>query len=224
MGSASVVHPGSAAVSPWFARRAAERLAAGNTAEAIRLCVDGMGRYPWYSTGAYVLGTCYERMGRRAEAVMEYRRACVLAPDARVVREALARAQRREQEAFEEFAVQQMDALGRPPGSVGFEEYLAGEGGAAENSAEFLRKQAESGRREEPPAGSGKDGPGASSSSPRIVTVTLAEIYAAQGEYGEAVRAYRTLLERRPEEAEGFQKRIQELEALAASVTEKPLE
>lgn len=219
----SVENMGSGAVSPWFARRAAERLAAGDTTEAVRLCVEGMGKYPWYATGAYVLGTCYERLGRRAEAIIEYRRACVLAPDARVVREALVRAERREQEAFEEFAVQQIDALGRPPGSVGFEEYLAGEGGG-ENSAEFLRKQAEAARHEEPQPGAGNGAPGASSASPRIVTITLAEIYAAQGEYGEAVKAYRTLLERRPEDAEGFRKRIRELEALAASVTEKPLE
>ncbi len=215
---------GSAAVSPWFARRAAERLAAGNTTEAVQLCVEGMGKYPWYATGAYVLGTCYERLGRRAEAIIEYRRACALAPDARVVREALVSAERCEQEAFEEFAVQQIDALGRPPGSVGFEEYLAGEGGAAENSAEFLRKQAGAARHEEAQPGAGTEVPGAPSPSPQIVTVTLAEIYAAQGEYGEAVKAYRTLLERRPEDAEGFQKRIRELEALAASVTEKPLE
>ncbi len=220
----SVENTGSAAVSPWFARRAGERLAAGNTVEAVRLCVEGTGKYPWYATGAYVLGTAYEQLGRRAEAVIEYRRACGLAPDSRVLREALVRAERREQEAFEEFAVQQMGALSQSPGSVGFEEYLAGEGGAAENSAEFLRKQAEAARHEEPPPGAGKEAPGGPSPSPRIVTVTLAEIYAAQGEYGEAVKAYRTLLERRPEDAEGFQKRIRELEALAASVTEKPLE
>jgi tetratricopeptide (TPR) repeat protein len=219
-----VENSGSIGLSPWFARRAVERLAAGNTTEAVRLCVEGMAKYPWYATGAYVLGMCYERLGRRAEAVIEFRRACGLAPDASVVREALGRAERREQEAFEEFAGKQIDTLSRSPGLLGFEEYLAGEGGAAENSAEFLRKQAEAARHEETQSGAGSEAPGLSSSSPRIVTVTLAEIYAAQGEYGEAVKAYRTLLEWRPEDAEGFQRRIRELEALAASATEKPLE
>lgn len=214
----------SAAISPWFARRAVERLAAGNTTEAVRLCAEGRTEYPWYATGAYVLGTCYERLGRRAEAIIEYRQACVLAPDVRVLREALLRAERREQEAFEEFAAGQIEALGRPPGSVGFEEYIAGEGGAAENSAEFLRKQAEAARREEPHGEAGKKTPEHASPSPKIVTVTLAEIYAAQGEYREAVEAYRILAERRPEDAEGFYRRIRELEALAASATEKPLE
>ncbi len=56
------------------------------------------------------------------------------------------------------------------------------------------------------------------------MTVTLAEIYAAQGEYGEAMAAYRILMERQPGEAEGYRKRIRELERLAAAATEKPLE
>lgn len=215
---------GSNGISPWFARRAAERLAAGNAAEAVRLCVEGIGEYPWYATGAYILGKCYEHLGRRAEAIMEYRQACALAPDARVIIEALARVERLEQNAFEEFAVRQITVLSRAPGSVGFEEYLAGEGGAAENSAEFLRKQAETARREEARPGNAKEEAQSTPLSPRIVTVTLAEIYAAQGEYREAVEAYRILLQRRPEEAEGFQKRIRELEGLAAAAAEKPLE
>ncbi len=216
--------PGQVDISPWFARRAVERIAAGKSAEAVRLCVEGIAEYPWYATGAYVLGRCYEQSGRRAEAIMEYRRACTLAPDARAVREALARVERQEQDAFEAFAAQQAGALTQPPGSLGFEEFLAGKGGADEGSADFLRKQAEAARREETPAGAGEKTAEAPSPSPRIVTVTLAEIYAAQGEYREAIEAYRALLGRRPEEAEGFQKRIRELEVLAAAATEKPLE
>ncbi len=215
---------GSIGISPWFARRATERLAAGNAAEAARLCIEGIGEYPWYATGAYILGKCYEQLGRRAEAIMQYRQACALAPDARMIREALARVERHEQSAFEEFAVQQITVLSRAPGSVGFEDYVAGEGGAAENSAEFLRKQAETARREEARAEDGKDEAESTPLSPRIVTVTLAEIYAAQGEYRDAVEAYRILQQRRPEEAEVFQKRIRELEVLAAAATEKPLE
>ncbi len=215
---------GPVGASPWFARRAAERIAAGDTAEAVRLCTEGIAEYPWYATGAYVFGRCYEQMGRIAEAIMEYRRACALAPDARVVREARSRAERQEQDAFESYAVQQVSVLGRPPGSLGFEEFLAGEGGVAEGSADFLRKQAGGGRHEEVPAGAGKETPEATSPSPRIVTVTLAEIYASQGEYREAVEAYGILLNRRPEDAEGFRKRIRELEILAAAQTEKPLE
>lgn len=45
-----------------------------------------------------------------------------------------------------------------------------------------------------------------------IVTPTLAEIYATQGAYREAIRTYSLLLDRRPEERERFEQRIRELE------------
>jgi cytochrome c-type biogenesis protein CcmH/NrfG len=58
-----------------------------------------------------------------------------------------------------------------------------------------------------------------------IVTVTLAEIYAAQGQFREAIAAYRKLMERRPDDAGRFGQRIVELEDLAAaSESEKPLQ
>jgi cytochrome c-type biogenesis protein CcmH/NrfG len=46
------------------------------------------------------------------------------------------------------------------------------------------------------------------------VTATLAEIYASQGEYDEAIEAYRTLAVQRPGSAERYQKRLGELEDL----------
>jgi hypothetical protein len=48
----------------------------------------------------------------------------------------------------------------------------------------------------------------------RFVTATLAEIYASQGEYDEAIEAYRTLAVQRPGSAERYQKRLAELEDL----------
>ena len=48
----------------------------------------------------------------------------------------------------------------------------------------------------------------------RFVTATLAEIYASQGEYNEAIEAYRTLAAQRPGSAERYQKRLAELEEL----------
>jgi tetratricopeptide (TPR) repeat protein len=47
-----------------------------------------------------------------------------------------------------------------------------------------------------------------------IVTVTLAEIYAKQGEYREALEAYRKLLQQCPDEAGRHAVRIAELERL----------
>ena len=50
--------------------------------------------------------------------------------------------------------------------------------------------------------------------SGRIVTATLAEIYANQGEYDEAIEAYRALIQQRPGSAGRYQRRLAELEEL----------
>jgi tetratricopeptide (TPR) repeat protein len=52
-----------------------------------------------------------------------------------------------------------------------------------------------------------------------IVTPTLAEIYAAQGAYREAIRTYTQLVDRRPGEKERFEQRIRELEEIWRSLT-----
>ncbi|GEM_PF-6613790 len=57
---------------------------------------------------------------------------------------------------------------------------------------------------DEPPSAFGSEG--------RIVSKTLAEIYAMQGAYSEAILTYRMLQEMRPEFREEYEKRIRELE------------
>jgi tetratricopeptide (TPR) repeat protein len=52
-----------------------------------------------------------------------------------------------------------------------------------------------------------------------IITPTLAEIYAAQGAYREAIRTYTQLADRRPEERGRFEQRIRELEEIWRSLT-----
>ncbi len=52
-----------------------------------------------------------------------------------------------------------------------------------------------------------------------FVTPTLAEIYAKQGWYEDAINAYKTLAASKPEERERFEKRIAELEELKKSQT-----
>ena len=66
-------------------------------------------------------------------------------------------------------------------------------------------------RREPAPEPPTDDQPAAT----RIVTATLAEIYASQGEYQAAITAYRRLREQHPEEAGRFGRRIAELEESA---------
>lgn len=46
-----------------------------------------------------------------------------------------------------------------------------------------------------------------------VITPTLAEIYASQGEYGTAIQAYEILILSKPNERERFEKRIKELQA-----------
>ncbi len=46
-----------------------------------------------------------------------------------------------------------------------------------------------------------------------VITPTLAEIYASQGEYGAAIQAYEILIFSKPDERERFEKRINELQA-----------
>ncbi|MGA7160016.1 MAG: hypothetical protein WBZ48_03375 [Bacteroidota bacterium] len=45
-----------------------------------------------------------------------------------------------------------------------------------------------------------------------VITPTLAEIYASQGEYGAAIQAYEILIFSKPDERERFEKRISELQ------------
>lgn len=58
-----------------------------------------------------------------------------------------------------------------------------------------------------------------SQSADEIVTPTLAEIYAAQGAYQEAIRTYKLLMYRKPQERERFEQRIRVLEEIWRSVT-----
>jgi tetratricopeptide (TPR) repeat protein len=56
----------------------------------------------------------------------------------------------------------------------------------------------------------------------RIVSKTLAEIYASQGEYGEALMIYRLLKHQRPDLEEIIDKRIEELERLLRNDPQTP--
>lgn len=47
---------------------------------------------------------------------------------------------------------------------------------------------------------------------PQIVSATLAEIYVRQGEFEEAIKTYRALIQLRPKQKEFFEKKIEELE------------
>ena len=207
---------------PSFAREAGELLQGGEVLEAARLCAEGLARYPWYATGNLMLGRCHEELGRHGEALVEYRRALAALPDSRVLREAVRRVELRQREQYRSFAEEQARMLGSVVNTRTFDQYVRE--GDGENAADFLLQKPKSSPVREP-ALAAQEPRTEDEGSPEIVTVTLAEIYAAQGQFVEAMGAYRKLLERRPEEAERFRKRIRELEDLqAAADAEKPLQ
>jgi tetratricopeptide (TPR) repeat protein len=177
-----------------------------------------MKRYPRYVTGNLILAKSYEALGRRIEAALEYRRVLDVLPDNQMVRDVVRQLERQEQVAFETFGQRRQEELGSVGGSVSFEQYNLREESPQESSVEFLLKQLQEVRRSTP-QGEGEQaeetGMADGEAAAKIVTETLAEIYASQNEFHEAIKAYRKLLELRPEEAARYEKRLAELEERA---------
>ena len=210
------------ATSPWFARAAADLLESGNIKEALRICVEGTRVFPRYATGRLMLGRCYEALGSHMEAMLEYTRVLEVFPDNPLVRELVDRAEKAEEQGFDAFAAELQTRLQGRKDRLAFEEYVGTPGaGGGDQSMEQIIQQLEGAPRRIPV----QDAPPAPerahevpASPARFVTATLAEIYASQGEYNEAIEAYRTLAAQRPGSAERYQKRLAELEELRRNV------
>lgn len=179
-------------ISPRFVVQATALLAAGNIDSAVEACRAGIARYPWYATGYWVLGKCYEAQGNLAAAGEQYGEVAARLPGVPSVTNAVART--------------------RVPGSA-----PAVRGPKEETDVDALLRRLQEAKRPIPTA-SGADTPFVDMSTPHgesaIVTVTLAEIYAKQGEYREALEAYRKLIQQRPDEAGRHTVRVAELERL----------
>jgi tetratricopeptide (TPR) repeat protein len=152
--------------------------------------------YPWYATGYWVLGQCYERQGDPAAAHAQYLEVARRLQGIPSITSALERTKARGQ----------LAATG-------------GESGGTDLEALMLKLQ--EAKRVIPPAGD-HDSPSVDMSAPRqdehpIVSVTLAEIYAKQGKYNEALEAYTQLVQQRPDEAGRHAERIAELKRLLQS-------
>jgi tetratricopeptide (TPR) repeat protein len=186
--------------SPRFAERAVACLALGETAEAERLCEAGVERFPWYATGHLVLGRCRETAGRYRAAAGCYHQVLHILPGLTLAEVALARVSGRpdEGESGVDFLLRQLGQVRRPP--PGTEE------NGPDKGESVPAGRVEGGNAGRPEVRLGK-----------IVTATLAEIYARQGEYGEAVEAYRMLIRQRPVDAGRFAERLAELERLLQS-------
>jgi len=184
-------------LSPSFCQRAEEFLAQGNAEQAHALCREGVARYPDYATGHLVLGKTYEALGRYLDALIEYEAVLRMVPDSQIARRRVEEIGRRDAEAFAQFVKKQQRVLGDTKGGASLEQYLAG------RPATLFTRSRLPGPRPQ-----------------RFVTPTLAEIYASQGEYDEAIEAYHRLSEQRPANAARYAERIEELEALRQAARE----
>ena len=205
---------------PWFARISAGLLESGDLQGALRMCLAGARMFPRYPTGRLMLGRCYDALGRHVEAMLEYQRVIEVFPDNPVIGALVKNAEERERQGFEGFAVVRLAKLQGRKDRLTFEEYVGATGDSPQSTSveRIIRQLEDAPRRSQPPLPpAGEEPPppiDTSEPSGRFVTATLAEIYASQGEYDEAIEAYRKLAEQRPGSAGRYQKRLGELEEL----------
>jgi tetratricopeptide (TPR) repeat protein len=178
--------PAAEDISPRFVVQAIASLGAGKTESAIEICCAGISRYPRYATGYWVLGKCYEAQGKTAVANEQYRKVAALLPGIATVQAAIERT------------------------------YVPTAGPSVSDVESMLRTLQDA-RRLQTANRNGAQ-PTVDFSTPtgenRIITATLAEIYAGQGEYGAALEAYKQLIQQRPDDAGRHAERIAELEQL----------
>jgi len=170
-----------------WAQSAAESLEQGRVEDALREALNGTRAYPWYATGHLLLGRCFQQGKRMHESLIAYRAALAVLPDNPLLQKLVRDAEYSLEAEFAAFKLEQGRRL---------------EGTSRQQSlGDFLGGKAPSPDRQR------EQGP--------FVTPTLAEIYASQGEFGEAIDAYRTLAEHRPEQETRFRERIKQLQELA---------
>lgn len=220
-----------------FAREAATYLRDGEIGRAVELCVAGTQAYPEYAMGHLVLGRCYEALGHTREAIAEYRRALTSLPDNPTILALVHAAEERERKELERsIALQEKKGEDKDEtrqreapmaGSVA-EEAPAREETAFEILARRLEEQRRKRMSQPPPPAE----EAATQSTPSaehepkppdgvgFVTPTLAEIYASQGAYAEALQAYRALLALHPDNAT-YAARIRDLEQRTARIEDE---
>ncbi len=217
-------------ISPSFAREAAEHLRDGNIQRAVDLCLLGTNTFPNYATGHFVLGKCHEAFGRTADALAAYRQALSKLPDNPTLQTLVTNAEEKEQKEFQKFVEVQQKRFEGKKDTVPAQQFLAKDPpkDKEESAIEYLAKRLQDVKRIKPnPAASTESSsiPPDGERSLKFVTATVAEIYAGQGEFTEAIHAYNELAKQHPEEDEKFKKRVAELERLLAiQQQEKKLE
>jgi len=201
------------AIKPSFAREAAEYARDGDIERAAELCARGTAAFPRYATGYFILGKCYETLGRTAESLVEYKRALNILPDNLEIQQLVRQAEEREQKQIKRLAKEQEKKLEENRTTLINDVPAQNPGDQTE--IEDLTKRLQNVTRLRPnPAPNSNMNSELTEKHQGFVTETMAEIYASQGTYAESIRAYLEILKRHPEKKERFEKRILELEQL----------
>ncbi len=209
---------------PPFARLASYYLKEGKPEKVVEVCLAGLRFFPEYPTAHLILGKAYEQLGRTVEAMLEYRKVHRALPDNPAVLSLLRNIEQREQEAFKAFAEERANKLKERRNTLTLEAYTARQTSANDSTTDFLLQRLHQAK--QPPTPSTEQSPVEQAgedrrSAPRIVTATLAEIYANQGEYREALEAYRKLKDQHPDQPDRYNKRIAELEEVVQHAEQK---
>lgn len=206
--------------------------------EVFQLCVESIKRHPKYSTSYLILGRGYAALRQYEAAVLCGEKALSLQPDSLLTKNLISNWQqiiltneeKKRLESFEFLSAPTIDELqkllndetGKPepieadesaglPLSMQDEEVQLEFANTPSVSNEITKNpKIEMSAVETTHVVSTNNEP--DSTLPKIVSVTLADIYTKQGEYEEAIKMYRALIIQRPKQKDSFEKRILILE------------
>ncbi|MBX2991751.1 MAG: tetratricopeptide repeat protein [Bacteroidetes bacterium] len=200
--------PGPINISASFAREAANLLQNNEVQHAMELCMAGIRVFPAYATGYLVLGKCYEAIGKKRDASAQYQEALKRLPDnptllsfVKKLDEALQKELQRQME--EQRRTEATGPQSPPPPQP--------EEVNEETAFDILTKKLRNVKRIQSDASSPPPPP-PTPNNVTFATSTMAEIFVKQGNYAEAIAAYKELASRTPDEH--YTQRIAELEKL----------
>jgi tetratricopeptide (TPR) repeat protein len=191
--------------SPVFARLASHYLQTGEYLHALALCDRGTSLYPEYATGFLLKARALRHLNQYDEALESYRRVLDILPRCSVAAHEMSEIQLRVKEVQapdEKLSQDRSDAQQETPEDVveqlaeRLRDYKPKRGSLADTGSE---KQVETdGDKDELP----------------IVSETLAEIFVRQKQYQRAIEAYGQLIKRKPEKADIYLTKINEVKEL----------
>jgi len=171
----------------------------GQLDEAIAILEEGIGKYPDYAIAHVILGKCYFDKGATERAKVEFEKVLELDPENMVALKMLGdilSAEGKKKEALEYYRkLISIDPTNKEVSKIISE--MEGEFEAKELSLEDTEKIRDQRPKE-------------------LATMTLAGIYAAQGYYNKALKIYREILSREPDNKEA-QNMVDKLETLVES-------